>query len=91
MCKHCADSCLNEKNVEMMVSCIRLNCDCAKACEIAAEMLIRNSAFAKEAVELCRKVCAACADECDKHENEHCKECAQMCRECEKLCDKYLS
>ena len=30
----------------------------------------------------------ACAEECSKHENSHCKECAESCRRCADECRK---
>lgn len=53
-CKHCADACLSEDNIEMMVDCIRLDRDCA--------------------------------DECEKYDHEHCKDCAKACCECAEAC-----
>ena len=43
-------------------------------------------AMLREMLELCARVCDACAAECDKHDHEHCKLCAIMCRECAEDC-----
>ena len=40
----------------------------------------------RETLELCARMCDACAAECDKHDHEHCKLCAIMCRECADDC-----
>jgi hypothetical protein len=40
----------------------------------------------RETLELCARVCDACAAECERHEREHCKLCAQICRECAEDC-----
>jgi hypothetical protein len=47
-----------------------------------------NEAVLKEMLELCARVCEACAIECEKHDHEHCKLCAQICRECSDDCLK---
>ncbi|HWS20075.1 MAG TPA: four-helix bundle copper-binding protein [Nitrososphaera sp.] len=31
-------------------------------------------------------VCDACAQECQRHEVDHCKRCAQACRSCAEEC-----
>ncbi|WP_425573169.1 four-helix bundle copper-binding protein [Paraburkholderia caribensis] len=28
----------------------------------------------------------ACASECEKHQHEHCKQCAEACRRCAEQC-----
>ena len=40
----------------------------------------------RELLELCARVCDACAAECEKHDHEHCRLCAQICRECAEDC-----
>ena len=37
-------------------------------------------------LESCASVCDACADECERHDHDHCKLCAEMCRECARDC-----
>ncbi|MHB8898378.1 MAG: four-helix bundle copper-binding protein [Thermoguttaceae bacterium] len=32
------------------------------------------------------KTCDACADECEKHDMEHCRKCAEACRRCAEEC-----
>ncbi|WP_419150467.1 four-helix bundle copper-binding protein [Paraburkholderia kururiensis] len=31
-------------------------------------------------------LCDACAAQCEKHEHEHCRQCAQACRNCAEAC-----
>ena len=42
----------------------------------------------RELLELCARMCEACAAECEQHDHEHCKLCAQICRECAEDCRK---
>lgn len=85
-CNHCFDACLQEENVKMMADCIRLDVECADICGQFAKALSRNSEFSKDYAELCAKICDACADECEKHEHDHCKKCAEVCRKCAEAC-----
>jgi hypothetical protein len=81
LCNHCAISCLEEKDVQNMVKCIRLNLDCAIICRASAELLTLNSAHSTKICGLCASMCDSCAEECEKHTAmEHCKECAEACR-----------
>lgn len=83
MCNHCAVSCLEEKEVQNLIHCIRLDLECAVICRAAAEMMILGSAWSNEMCQLCATICNACASECEKHKHmEHCRECAEACRAC---------
>lgn len=90
-CNECFDACLKESHVSSMTDCIRLNRDCADICSLLVQAISRNSnqlsALAKSCVEICRK----CADECSKHDHEHCQRCAKACTECVSQCQKILA
>ncbi|WP_224483438.1 four-helix bundle copper-binding protein [Robertkochia aurantiaca] len=90
-CNHCADACLDEKEIDKMVSCIRQDRICAEVCQALHNILLVSAANADRLVEYCREVCKSCADECDQHENDHCKDCARACRTCVKACDAFLN
>ncbi|RSL29562.1 four-helix bundle copper-binding protein [Salibacterium salarium] len=85
-CNHCYSACLQEKDVEMMAECIRLDRECADICGFAAQAMQRNSRFAKEICNVCAHVCQACGDECAKHEHDHCQRCAEICHHCANVC-----
>lgn len=87
-CDACAEACLSEQDVSMMVSCIRLDRDCAKICYVAVSFMASNSPHAADVCQLCAHLCEACAEECGKHEHEHCKACAEACRRCAEACRK---
>ena len=87
VCNHCAVSCLEEKEVEHLVKCIRLNLECAVICRGAAELMSLDSRYSKEICQLCATICNACAEICEQHANmgmDHCRECAEACNACAK-------
>ena len=85
-CNHCASSCLKEKDVKMMVSCIQLDMECAAVCYNAAQLMSLGSTRADALCRLCAEICADCAGECSKHDNDHCRECANACHKCAEEC-----
>jgi hypothetical protein len=87
-CNHCAACCLQEPDVKMLVRCIGLDMDCAQVCEVAAALMSGGSDFAGRLCALCVEVCQACADECGKHDMDHCQQCAEACRLCAAECRK---
>tara|TARA_Y100000815_G_C12931523_1_gene345653 strand:- start:128 stop:448 length:321 start_codon:yes stop_codon:yes gene_type:complete len=90
-CNHCADACLDEDNIKMMVDCIRTDRVCAEACNTASKILVTSYEDVEGLVKYCQQVCKACADECEKHDHEHCKDCAKACRACEDACKSFLA
>lgn len=90
-CNHCADACLDEDNVKMMVDCIRTDRVCAEVCSSLSQILHTSYTNVDGLVEYCISVCEDCAEICEKHEHEHCKECAKACRDCAKACKQFLA
>lgn len=89
-CEHCADACLSEDNPSSLAECIRLNRDCADICQLALTYISRDSVYADSAVEECADICIDCAEECEKHDHDHCKNCAEACRACAKACGAFV-
>lgn len=86
-CNHCSTACLQEKDVQKMTECIRLDMDCAQICQLMAAFISRNSDHVSHLIKECAEICSKCADECSKHSKmEHCKVCAELCRRCAKEC-----
>lgn len=89
-CNHCATACLEEKDVQMLARCIKLDIDCAEICSLSASFIARGSEHAEHLVRECADICNACAEECEKHPRmEHCKRCAEACRECAEACSEF--
>jgi hypothetical protein len=85
-CNYCAASCLNEKDVNMMAACIRLDMECAAICTAAAQVMSMNGTQMLELCTICADICDACAAECGKHQVGHCQKCAEVCHNCASLC-----
>ena len=87
-CNHCISACLDEPDVKMLTTCIKLDIDCAAICSLTASLLARGSAHGEHLMRECIEVCNACAEECEKHapHMEHCKVCAAACRACADAC-----
>lgn len=97
-CTACADACLAERDIAMLVRCIRLNLDCADVCDTTGRLLSRHTetdwATVRHQVQACVAICRSCAQECERHAREmnmeHCRVCAEACRRCEKACERLL-
>jgi hypothetical protein len=88
-CEHCAASCLNEENVDMMTRCIELDRDCADTCLHTAKLITRGSEISDVILAACEKICRICADECKKHSTDHCQICAETCQSCADACHEH--
>ena len=84
----CSDACLDEQNVEQMARCLRLDRDCAEACQMAVRVMVRGGENVAEVCRMCAVICDRCAEECEKHaaHHEHCRICAEICRRCAEEC-----
>lgn len=90
-CELCADACLDETDVQMMVPCIR-NCrDCADICRLTLAFIARGSDHAPHVLRECLEICQKCHDECSQHTDEHCQKCAAACQACLAACRAYAA
>lgn len=85
-CNYCYDACLHEEDVNMMAQCIRLDRECADICNYLEAAIARNSPFIKQIASVCADICTACAEECNKHDHDHCQQCAKACTSCAEAC-----
>ena len=88
ICTSCADACVAE---EMdMRQCVRSCLDCGDVCDMVMKVATRrtgsNEVVLRETLQFCVTTCDLCAEECAKHDNDHCRRCAEMCRECARDC-----
>ena len=90
-CNHCADACLGEDNVKMMVDCIRTDRVCAEVCSTVSQVLHTTYDNVEGLLRYCISVCEDCASTCEQHQHQHCKDCAEACRECIAACKNYLA
>lgn len=80
----CADECIDEG--PEMARCIRLCRDVADLTTTHARFMARESGYSSELAETCAALCEECADECHRHDHEHCQVCADVLRECADSC-----
>ena len=91
-CIACADACLGERQLDMLVACIRLDLDCADIAQATGAVATRRTGGSvmvlNAALAACAEACRACAQECRKHaeRHEHCRICAEVCERCLSAC-----
>ena len=85
-CTRCYDACMFIKDTENLQRCMMMDQDCADICTLTAKILERESENADIFLRVCMEICELCAEECEKHHHDHCKQCAQACRECAEMC-----
>ena len=90
-CETCADACLAESDIAMMVPCIRLDRDCADICRLTAAFIARGSDHAAHVLKECMEICQKCHAECVNHQHEHCRQCAAACQACLEACKSYAA
>lgn len=90
-CDSCNAGCLAEEHVAMMARCIELTRDCSDLCFQGSRLVMRDSAFAHQFLKLCEEACRLCAEECRKHDHEHCVICAEACESCADSCHEFYS
>lgn len=64
--------------------------DCAQACALSADFMLRDSDLHPHTCGVCAKACIACAEDCERiaGDDEIMQLCAQMCRQCAETCSK---
>lgn len=80
VCEWCADQCVQEANPNM-IECIRLCEDVAELGESTLTLLPRNSRFGQSVAGSFQQAIQACAQECSRHQQAHCQECARILSE----------
>lgn len=91
-CEACADACLEEE--QDMTRCIRSDLDTADIAAATAKVVGRagrSGAPWLDQVRVLQKAAVNCAEECEKHDTEHCAVCAQACRRAEQACQDLLA
>lgn len=87
ICNYCASSCTQEKDVNMMAACIKLDMECAAICYATGQLMSLGSDKAMDLCRICAEICEACARECEQHDHfEHCRVCTKTCYQCAEEC-----
>ncbi|WP_458206073.1 four-helix bundle copper-binding protein [Haladaptatus sp. NG-SE-30] len=89
VCEWCADECLDEDGD--MARCIRLCRDVADIATQHARFMARNSNYSVELAEACAGACEECAEECSRHDHDHCQACADVLEECAESCRSMIA
>lgn len=91
VCNLCSSACTQEMNVKIMTKSIQLCMECAIICYATAQLMSLGSTKTKAMFRLCTNLCEACANECAKHEIDHCQECTAACRRCAAECRRLIA
>lgn len=90
-CFYCADACLQEKDVNPMKACIQTDQVCGSVCLTTSKVLSGSFEEVNDLIKYCAKICGICADECSKHDHDHCQACAKACNSCKEASLAYLN
>jgi len=76
ICEWCAERCIDAG--PQMAECVRLCRDVADIASLNVRLIARDSVFGPELAEVFARAAEACAQECAKHPERHCQECAEV-------------
>lgn len=86
-CLEAINHCLEEFGTAHSGEHIKLMQTCVETCNLSIRLMSLDSDFHQQACELCFEVCTACAEACERYEdNEVMKRCAQACRQSAASC-----
>ena len=62
--------------------------DCADACRMSTDLMLRGSTFHPQMCGLCAEICERCAEDCERlgQDDEVMMNCAALCRRCAESC-----
>lgn len=83
VCEWCADECIGEEGMER---CIRLCRDVADLTTLHARFMARGSNYSTRLAQACAGVCEECAEECARHDDDHCQRCVDVLEACVESC-----
>ncbi len=79
--------CLEKGGKHADSSHIGIMMDCAKACEMSADFMLRSSTLHAKVCGVCAEACERCAADCERMpEDEMMRRCAELCRRCAESC-----
>ena len=88
-CTQLTTYCLQKGGAHASNKHIQTLMDCAAACAMSADFMIRDSSFHTRTCALCAEACLACAESCEAFgDDETMKMCADVCRRCADSCQK---
>ena len=60
--------------------------DCAQACDMSRDFMLRGSALHHETCGICAEACERCAASCERFDDDAMRQCAEECRRCAESC-----
>jgi hypothetical protein len=88
ICKETITHCLTMGGEYASAEHQRILADCAQACIICADFMLRLSQYHPEYCGACANICLGCAESCERlgRQDETMRKCAATCRRCEQFC-----
>jgi len=77
VCGWCADQCIKSGN-QNMIECIRMCEDVVEVGEALLAIAPRSSQFTGDLARTFQQAAQTCAQECSRHQDSHCQECASV-------------
>jgi hypothetical protein len=98
-CRECHDSttravryCLEREQAFGSAGHIRLLLDCAQACEMTADFMLRGSDLYANVCAVCAEIAERCAQACEvMGEDRMMRQCVESCRECVRACQRAVA
>src|SRR5687767_13759412 len=88
ICKETIVHCLMMGGKHSAIEHQKLLADCAQACIVSADFMLRMSDYHPHFCRVCADICKACAASCERlgQGDETMRKCADMCRRCAESC-----
>jgi len=88
ICSETVRHCLGKGGSHAEVEHITALLDCAQACDISRDFMLRGSPLHARCCGVCAEACERCAESCEKHPgaDEQMRRCAEACRSCAESC-----
>ena len=88
VCEATVMHCLSMGDEHAGAEHIRTLLDCAQACDVSRDFMLRGSDLHQAYCGSCAEACERCAESCERisDEDEVMRECAETCRRCAESC-----
>jgi hypothetical protein len=78
--------CFTERGDDTAADHIRALRECAQACELSHDLMLRRSELHRDACRVCAAACQHCAESCEQLDDDVMRRCAEECRRCAESC-----
>jgi hypothetical protein len=88
-CSQLIAHCLEKGGEQARKEHIQILIDCAEACAVSADFMLRKSDLHSRTCGVCAEACLACAESCEAIADDvMMKNCIEVCRRCADSCQK---